>query len=164
MSRRVTEFTEAGFSLEDCKHIMCRQPSVFNLLFQQTVLPKLLLLLRGLRTPAAGDPLTEEEIRRLVVSHPCILSRSPANIERKLKYLVIELQRESREILVCTRYLGVSLESRIVPRATYMRALGVDQRMYALNTIFVSTDAAFCKTLSTDVEDYIAFKQTMHGN
>ena len=105
MSRRVMEFTEAGFTREDCKRIMCGRPGVFCVSFQQTVLPKLLVL-RGLRVPAPWDPLTEQETRRLIVSFPPILALSLANIESLLKYLVIELQWKSREILLCPRYLN----------------------------------------------------------
>ena len=81
------EYTEAGFTSEDFKRIVCQQPAVVGLSFQHNVLPKLLLL-RGLRVKARGDPLTEGEVRRLVVSFPCVLTLSSANIESKLNYLV----------------------------------------------------------------------------
>ena len=79
MSRRVVEYTEAGFTLEDFKHIVYRQPLVSGLSFQQNVLPKLLLL-RGLSIPAAGEPLTEEEVRRLVLKCPSVLTLSLATL------------------------------------------------------------------------------------
>ena len=162
MSRRAMEYTEAGFTLEDIKDILCRQPSVIGLSFQQNLLPKLLLL-KGLGGKAGGDPLTEVEIRQLVVSFPSILTLSLANIESKLDYLVTELQRKHRDILACPFYLSTSMEKWIVPRTTYLQARGIDQHSFTLNQLFSSTDAKFCKSLGTDLEDYTAFKLNMHG-
>ena len=162
MSRRVVEFTEAGFTREDLKHIVCRHPSIFNLSFQQNVLPKLLLL-RGLGIPAAGDPLTEQQVRQLVVKYPGVLTLSFANIESKLKYLVTELRREGHEILTCPSYLASSMNSWILPRVTYLQALGLNQQRYALGSIFKISDAVFCKRMGIDEEDYIAFKHSMQN-
>ena len=158
MSRRVVEFTEAGFTWEDFKLIVCRYPSAVNLSFQQTVLPQLTLL-RGLGCKACGHTLTEE-IRRFVVSFPSVLGLSSANIESKLKYLVIDLQREGREILACPLYLSLSMKGRIVPRIKYLQACGVDQQDYTLRHIFAGNDAAFCKTVGVDMMDYMAFKDS----
>ena len=163
MSRRVVEFTEAGFTWEDFKHIVCRHPTIVNLSFRQNVLPKLLLL-RGLGFKAGGDPLTEEEIRRFVVKFPSVLCLSMANIESKLLYLQIDLQREGREILACPLYLGSSMEGRKVPRATYLQARGIDQQIYRLERIISRDDAAFCKTMGVDMTDYVAFKNSRHSN
>ena len=159
MSRRAMEYTEAGFTSEDFKRIVCQQPTVVGLSFQHNVLPKLLLL-QGLGVKARGDPLTEGEVRRLVVSFPCVLGLSSANIESKLNYLVNHLQREGREILTCPAYLASSMEGRIVPRATYLQALELDQQTYTLSRAFTSTDSAFCKTMGVDMKDYIAFKDS----
>ena len=158
----VVGFTDAGFTPEDFKRIVCRQPMIFALSFQQNMLPKLLFL-QGLRPTASGEFFSEEEIRRLIVKYPTILSLSLANIERKLNYLVDELHREGREILTSPAYLAHSMEGRIVPRAKYMQARGVDQQTYALSSIFYIPDPEFCKTLGTDKEDYIAFKHNMRG-
>ena len=158
----MVEFTEAGFTLEDFKHLVRRQPMILSLSFQQNLLPKLLCL-RGLGVEAGGDPLTEVEIRWLVVRASNVLSLSLANIESKLKYLVIDLQREGREDLAWPLYLHLSMKSRIVPRATYLQARGIDQHLFTLRHIFASSDDAFCKKMVTGEEDYIAFKHSMHS-
>ena len=163
MSRRLVEFTEAGFTWEDFKRIVRLQPQVMNLPFQQSVLPKLLLL-QGPGLKAGGDPLTEEEVRRFVVQFPGVLCLSLANIESKLKYLMIDLQREGHEILTCPLYLTFSMKSRIVPRITYLQACGIDQQVYRLNRILSGNDAAFCKTMGVDMTDYAAFKTSRHSN
>ena len=163
MSRRGVEFTEAGFTWEDFKLIVCRYPSAVNLSFQQTLLPKLTLL-RGLGFKAGGQPLTEDEIRRFVVSFPSVLGLSSANVESKLKYLVIDLQREGREILACPLYLQISMKGRIVPRVKYLQARGVDQQDYTLRRIFAGNDAAFCKTVGVDMTDYMAFKDSRNSS
>ena len=74
--------------------------------------------------------------------------------------MCIHLQREGREILKCPAYLASSMEGRIVPRATYLQALEVDQQTYTLSRAFTSTDSAFCKTIGADMKDYIAFKDS----
>ena len=157
------EFTEAGFTWEDFKRIVRLQPQVLNLPFQQNVLPKLLLL-QGPGLKAGGDPLTEEEVRRFVVQFPGVLCLSLANIESKSKYLVIDLQREGREILACPLYLGCSMEGRIVPRVEYLQASGVDQQDYTLRHVFAGNDAAFCKTVGVDMTDYMAFKASRQSS
>ena len=159
----VMEFTEAGFTWEDFKHIVCRHPKILELSFQQNILPKLRFL-RVLRATAAGELLSEEEIRQLIVKYPTVLCLSLANIKRKLDYLVMELQREGCKILKAPAYLAHSMEGRIVPRAKYMQACGVDQQRYALSYIFYPPDPQFCKTLGTDEEDYRAFKHSICGN
>ena len=136
---------------------------LMSLSFQRTVLPKLLLL-RGLGFKAGGDPLTEEEIQRFVVKFPSVLSLSLANIESKLKYLVVDLQRDGREILACPLYLSLSMKSRIVPRVTYLQARGVDQQSFRLQHIFSRNDAAFCKTVGADMNDYVAFRNSGHSD
>ena len=155
--------TEAGFTWEEVKRIVCRQSKILELSFQENILPKLQFL-QGLRATAAGELLSEKEIRQLITKYPTILCLSLANIKGKLHYLVVELQREGCEILTSPAYLGHSMEGRIVPRARYMQACGVDQQRYALSSIFYTPDSKFCKTLGTDEEDYIAFKHSMCGN
>ena len=163
MSRRVVEFAEAGFTREDFKHILRRHPMLVYLSFRQNVLPKLLLL-RGLGYQAGKDPLTEGEIRRIVMSFPSAFCLSLANIESKLKYLVIDLQREGCEILACPLYLSLSMKGRIVPRVKYLQARGVNQRDYTLRHIFAGNDAAFCKTVGVDMTDYMAFKDSRNSS
>ena len=158
----VVDFTEAGFTREDFKHIVDRHPKIFELSFQQNVLPKLLFL-QELRATAAGDVFSEDEIRRLVVKYPAVLTLSLANIESKLNYLVDELQREGREILTCPTYLASSMECKIVPRHRYLQTLGLDHKTYALSRLCID-DARFCRRLHTDEQDYIAFKHSLCGN
>ena len=159
----MVELTEAGFTWEDFKHIVCRHPKILELSFHQNILPKLRFF-QELKATAAGELLSEEEIRQLIVKFPTVLCLSLANIKRKMNYLVIELQREGCEIVTFPAYLAHSMEGRIVPRAKYMQACGVDQQRYALSSIFYTPDSKFCKTLGTDEEDYIAFKHSMCGN
>lgn len=159
----VVEFTEAGFTREDFKHIVVRHPKIFGLSFQHNILPKLLFL-QELRATAAGEVLSEDEIRRLDVKYPMVLGLSLANIESKLKYLVDELQREGREILTCPAYLASSMESKIVPRARYLQALGLNQKTYTLSSLYSDSDARFCQRLKTDEQDFIAFKHSLCGN
>ena len=160
LSQKMTCFLEEGFSHRDFKGMVCQQPSILNLSFDENVRLKLRLL-EGKRYP--GQSLSMAEVRELVTGAPATLTLSLINISSKLEHLINVLNRDLRELLTSPAYLCYSLEGRIAPRFAYIRSVGGRSYM-PLSQVVTTTDQTFCKRLGVDVKDYQAFLSSKTWN
>ena len=154
LSEKLACFLREGFTREDFKLIVRRQPKVMKFPFEGNFRGKLQLLqLQGY----PGQPLSRAEVRELVTKFPGCLTLSTENIVAKLDYLVHVLGRDAHELLRCPAYLTIGSERRIVPRSSYVKVLGAHQNL-SLNSIVKPADAQLCKLLNVTVEHYEAFR------
>eukprot|EP00741_Cyanophora_paradoxa_P023296 tig00000254_g22503.t1 len=99
-----------------------------------------------------------QEIRRLAVANPTVLSASvDRTLRPKSNFLATTMGRAPRELLKCPSYFNLGLETRIVPRYTYAVERGRDD--LSLGTLLIPGDVEFAvNVMRGTVADYMTFK------
>jgi len=102
-------------------------------------------------------------MRRLVTRLPAILTYDLDNaIVAKYNFLEKKLNLSSFEVLRFPAYFQYDLETRIWPRTTFVKALGIRVDFVGLNNILAPRDDEFCeRTVQVPLEQYRGFVERL---